>query len=91
MTIPLAPVMGLGAGISNGLPALMAGDFEGAVKAWTWAYTGYSIDRNKFEIEGLTRGVLPLVLGLLVHKFVGGPPLNLNKTLANARVPFLRI
>jgi hypothetical protein len=43
-------------------------------------------DGNKFVTN-----MLPLVAGILVHKFVGGRPLNINGMLARAKIPFIRI
>jgi len=90
MTIPLAPVIGLVAGLAK--PAALAyhGDLEGAAYIALENYTGFDI-AGGFDIERLKRGLLPLVMGLLVHKFVGGPPLNLNRVLGRAKVPFIRI
>lgn len=98
MTIPLAPVAGLMAGIAGGqspgyspLNLVMAGDFENAANALSMNYTGYSLMDGSFDIKRLGVGVLPLVIGALVHKFVGGRPLNINAMLARAKVPLLRI
>lgn len=44
-----------------------------------------------FNPDFLKYGLIPLVVGGLVHKFVGGAPLNVNRSLANAGVPILRI
>lgn len=54
-------------------------------------YTGYSAIEGRFAPEMLAQGLLPLVAGLLVHKFVGGAPLNLNRILARHNIPFIRI
>ena len=91
MTIPLAPIIGLAAGMAKPAQKLMAGDIEGAIEELSWNYLGYSPARKQFDITALVNGTLPLVVGLLVHKFVGGAPLNFNKILAAAKVPFIRI
>ena len=91
MTIPVAPVLGLVAGMANPIQLAMAGQPELALKDALWKYTGWNSDANKWEWGGMIQGVGPLIAGLLVHKFVGGPPLNLNKILAQSRVPFLRL
>lgn len=93
MTIPIAAV---GGGLAGAIEPIInvgikQGDWLGAAR-WTIAhYTGYDMIDGVFRPEELAKGLAPAVLGLLVHKFVGGAPLNLNKTLANARVPFIRI
>ena len=91
MTIPLAPVAGLFAGLAGPIDYALRGDFNSAMIKVCKNYTGYNPEVGVWSPEDLKSGVLPLVIGLLVHKFVGGPPLNLNKVLARAKVPFIRI
>lgn len=91
MTIPIAPVAGLMAGVASAIPWIKAGNWESAMHEIVRNFTGYYIPVREFRPQDLQRGLMPLVAGLLVHKFVGGAPLNLNKTLAAAGVPFLRI
>lgn len=90
MTIPLAPIVGLLAGMKTAIPPLMAGDLDKAIGEVTYSYVGID-GAGRFSWAGLQRGLVPLIIGLLVHKFVGGPPLNLNRVLARAKVPFIRI
>jgi len=91
MTIPLAPIVGLVAGLAPTIKEAMAGNIDAAIHEAAWAYTGYDTYDSTFNPERLRYGLLPLVIGLLVHKFVGGPPLNFNRLLARAKIPFLRI
>lgn len=98
MTIPLAPIAGLMAGIAGGqspgyspLKLILAGDFENAANALSMNYTGFSIMEGTWNPQRMSVGILPLVIGALVHKFIGGPPLNLNRMLGAARVPLIRI
>jgi len=100
MTIPLAPLAGLAAGLGSGsswsggasvISRLMEGNIADAAKIACYHYTGVDPYTGQFSIDGLKTGVLPLVAGALVHKFVGGSPLNINRMLAAARVPFVRI
>jgi len=91
MTIPLAPVIGLiGPMAPRIIPALISGDFGGALHEARNIYTGFDENGN-FHFDWLMQGLMPLIGGLLVHKFVGGAPLNANRILANANVPFIRI
>jgi len=89
-TLPLAPIIGLAVGIVPAAQVALDGDYEGAINKLKWNYLGLSHD-NKFKAEGLMEGLVPLIVGGLVHKFVGGPPLNMNRMLASANVPILRI
>ena len=91
MTIPLAPVIGLiGPMAPRIIPSLIRGDFGGALHEARNIYTGFD-EHGNFHFEWLMQGIMPLIGGLLVHKFVGGAPLNANRILANANVPFIRI
>lgn len=98
MTIPLAPMIGLVAGIAGppigysvgAIDYLVKGDVSHAIGCWKLNFLGLD-DAGNFRFDALSRGLLPLVAGLLVHKFVGGPPLNLNRILGRAKVPFIRI
>ena len=91
MTIPLAVVGGLAAGLAEPAQKLLEGDFEYALALLSRNYTGFRPGTGTWEPAYLRNGMLPLVAGLLVHKFVGGSPLNLNKTLAASGIPFIRI
>ena len=91
MTIPLAVVGGLAAGLAEPAQKMLEGDFEYALALLSRNYTGFRPGTGTWEPSYLRNGMLPLVAGLLVHKFVGGSPLNLNKTLAASGIPFIRI
>lgn len=91
MTIPLAPILGLAAGLSTSIEAATAGDYPRAINNAVSSYTGINTTTGQFELPLLLRGILPLTIGLLVHKFIGGPPLNFNAMLGRAKVPFIRI
>ena len=100
MTIPLAPIAGLAAGLASGsawsggasvISRLMEGNITDAAKIACFNYTGIDPYTGTFDPNGLKTGLLPLIMGALVHKFVGGAPLNINRMLAAARVPFVRI
>lgn len=89
-TLPLAPIIGLLAGIGPAIGPAMAGDIDGTVNILKFNYLGLTYD-NKFEVGGLMKGLFPLIMGGAIHKFVGGAPLNVNRMLAAANVPILRI
>ena len=98
MTVPLAPILGFAAGLTMPAEAqaqspanlLMAGRFTDALNGMLSNYTGYNVYRQKWDIT-YAKGLLPLIMGMLVHKFVGGSPLNLNRMLARHKIPLLRI
>ena len=89
-TIPIAPIVGLAAGLAGPIKDLMDGEVEFAVNKLKYSYLGLD-ETNKFKPDALMSGLVPLIVGGLVHKFVGGSPLNLNRMLAQANVPIIRI
>jgi len=91
LTIPLAPIIGLGVGMAEPVQKLFKGDINGAIHDAALYYTGFSTIDKKMHWEYLQRGLLPLVMGILVHKFVGGSPLNFNRMLARHKIPLIRI
>lgn len=91
MTVPIALVGGLAAGVAEPASMAFGGDVQGAARVLIHNYTGFETDTGNFNAAHLANGLLPLVLGALIHKFVGGRPLNVNAALARANVPFIRI
>jgi len=90
MTIPIAPVAGLLAGLTEPAKRAMYGDFDGAVDELCHAYLGYSYrSKTWVGIDSMKRGLLPLVIGFAVHWVAGR--LGVNRLLARAKVPLIRI
>jgi len=69
---------------------IMKGNLNMAFESLKQSYLGIDSD-GSFNPVLMQHGLLPLALGVLVHKFVGGSPLNFNQTLAKAKVPYIRI
>lgn len=96
-SIPLAPIAGLACGLltnSQGWSPVefaLAGNWQFAVAALAQNYLGFDPISGKIDLLMMKNGTLPLVLGLMIHKFVGGRPLNANAMLARAGVPLIRI
>lgn len=90
-TIPLAPIIGIVAApsVRQTVDDLMKGDFNTAM-AHAGHIVGIQTD-GKFNAQLLISNIGPMVIGGLVHKLVGGAPLNLNRMLASANVPVIRI
>lgn len=88
-TIPVAVVAGMAAGMVEPIEAVvLRQDFGGALWALTKNYTGW--DGQQFNLNYLMKGLVPLAIGIGVHKFVGGT-LGANRMLAAANVPIIRI
>lgn len=95
-TLPIAPIVGLLAGLAgpqgdSPIQYALDGDYESAIARLSKSYTGYDPNTGKWEPHLMTAGLVPLLIGGLVHKFVGGAPLNMNRMLASANVPVIRI
>lgn len=88
-TLPLLPLIGLGAGISYPAQIAMRGDWKNASSTLLYNYTGFAAN-GSFNTAGLKVGLLPLLAGILGHKIVGGK-LGVNRVLASAGVPFIRV
>lgn len=96
-TIPLAPTLALvgqftRAGESGWsvIDHVMAGNYQGALSDARGIFTGIRND-GSFDPMMLAATYGPIIAGMLIHKFVGGAPLNVNRMLANAGVPVIRI
>lgn len=89
-TLPIAPIVGLAVGLGGPLNMAIAGNIDGAIEQLGLNYTGYSMHAKNWDAMRMQNGLLPLVIGGLVHKFVGGK-LGINKMLASAGVPIIRI
>ena len=87
-TLPLAVVAGFAIPVSHAVTAQHSWDSR--IKQFTMDMTGYNAWAGKWSIANMKAGMLPVVLGFLVHKFVGGS-LGINRMLAQARVPFIRL
>lgn len=96
LTIPLAPAIGLAAGFAgpmghSPIDWAMKRDWRSSLVRLTKNYTGFDPNTGNWNASDLAYGFLPLLAGVLVHKFVGGYPLNVNKMLAQHKIPLIRI
>ena len=93
-TIPLAPVMGLVSGLAEPVSHMIADPSPQSVMYSLndigARYTGYNAINKNFSLDALASGLLPLVIGGVVHKVVGGK-LGINAMLGRAGVPIIRI
>jgi len=94
LTIPIAPTLGLVKGLmfpfgKSNIERAQSGDWNGIMDATLAAYTGFNL-KGQFNANYLLEGTVPLIVGLLVHKVVGGT-LGVNRALGRAKVPILRI
>lgn len=92
MTIPLAPIAGFIAAPATRriIDDITKGAWDDIPNA-LGNYVGYAPSAKKWTWQLLMENLGPIITGLLVHKFVGGPPLNLNRVLARHKIPLIRI
>jgi len=96
-TIPLAPTAAILGTIARPTPAgttiigdVMNGDIPQLLYDVREVFAGVDND-GKLRLEWLLATYGPIVAGLLIHRFIGGRPLNVNAMLARAGVPIIRI
>jgi len=89
MTIPLAPVLGLAAPLVHSIPWFKQ-DIVSGFNDLSASILGYDFKAAQFDWNTMKRGLVPIVLGLLVHKFIGGK-LGVNRMLGRAKIPLLRL
>ena len=90
-TIPLAPVIGFVPMFAEAVQRAIDGNWDGVLKSLQWNVLGLNPENNNWNFNKFIQNITPPIIGLLIHKFVGGSPLNLNAILARHRVPLIRI
>lgn len=90
LTIPLAPLAGLAVGMAPVIRKVLDGAPDQAAIELAFRYTGWNGWENRYQIKALQYGLLPLVAGFMVHKYVGGK-LGVNAALSRAGIPLFRI
>lgn len=90
MTIPLAVVAGLVPGVTGTIDAYQTSkNIKSAGIYACAAYTGYNSLTNQWSLNSMKLGFVPLAIGVMVHKVAG--MLGINKAIAGAGIPFVRI
>jgi hypothetical protein len=97
MSIPLAivaPVIGAFAKASPRGPSLADDLIAGNINDFLYDFReifGGTDNQGNLRLDWLLSTYGPIAIGAMVHKFVGGEPLNLNRALGQAGVPLIRI
>jgi len=89
MTMSVAVLGGLMAGLAEPATLLIAGHPGEAMKHATYNYTGWNSWESRWQPMGMQRGLMPLLIGVGVHKIANAA--GVNRMLARAKIPFLRI
>jgi len=90
MTIPVGVIAGFMPLAVNTYTHFRSGGIKGAGVEATRIMTGWNQETQKWESWRLRYGLLPMVLGFAVHKFIGGS-LGVNRMIAAAGIPLIRI
>lgn len=89
-TIPLALVAGVGGSLARPvMTAVNTQDYQLALWQLCEGFTGYYPGNNTWELGRLKFGMLPLIVGAVAHKAASF--LGINRTLAQSRIPFIRV
>jgi len=89
MTIPLAVIAGLAPGITGVVTTAQRAGFSAAGLTAATIYTGYDYSTGKWSLSNMRLGMLPLAIGVVVHKVAG--MIGINKAIASTGIPFIRI
>lgn len=90
MTIPIAPVMGLIATATNNgvIQNAQAGNWNLVMDALKWNFTGIAPD-GSFNGAALIQNITPLAIGMGIH--IAASKLGVNRVMAQAKIPYIRI
>jgi hypothetical protein len=65
------------------------GDPMGGIAEFGARLTGYNYQSKQFDpMYAAVHGWLPIIAGIVVHKTIGKP---INKVLARAKIPYVRV
>ncbi|GAH99796.1 unnamed protein product [marine sediment metagenome] len=90
MTIPLGIVAGFVPYLVNLKQGYDAGGLGMMSMYGVRSLTGYNYETHSFSVGDMRYGLMPILLGMGVHKFIGGK-LGVNRALGRAKVPFIRL
>lgn len=88
-TLPLAVVGGFAPLAIHAVDDYRVGGITHVGRGLSCRLTGYRVDTGKWEPGWLMQGIVPILGGLFVHKLAG--KMGVNRALANAGIPFVRI
>lgn len=88
-TVPLAVIAGFAPLAVAAIEGYKYNGATGVLKRVSLATTGYNTEDGKWYPAELVKGTGPIILGMVVHKLAGR--VGVNRALANAGVPFIRI
>ena len=88
-TIPLAVVAGFVPLGATAIGLVQSNGIQGLAALPSYLIP-YDFVNHRFTMENTYKGLGPILGGIAVHKFIGGK-LGVNRALASARIPWLRL
>lgn len=89
MQLSLAIVGGLMPGLTAIGTAATNGGWQVAGKVAGQIYTGYDYTTGKFSTKNMQVGLMPLAVGVIIHKIAG--MIGINRAIASTGLPIIRI
>lgn len=89
-TLPIAAIGGFLPMTVDAINGFYTGGFTDFSRSLVAKTTGYDFGSQAWKWEHIRTGLFPIIMGLIVHKYIGGR-LGINRTLASAGVPLLRL
>ncbi|GAH92926.1 unnamed protein product [marine sediment metagenome] len=88
--IPLGIVAGFAPYVIDLKKGYDADGFQGMGMYGIRSLTGYNYLEHDWRLADMRYGLLPILMGMGIHKFIGGS-LGINRALGRAKVPLIRI
>lgn len=88
MTIPVLPILGVVAGSTEAIDAVMHGNYGFAIDSLKYHYLGLWAD-GSFHLDALASGWLPIALGVIGHYLMNR--FGVNRMFARMKVPLFRL
>ena len=89
-TLPIAVVAGFVPLVTDIVNTVKSGGWQSVGDVIVGDFIGYHPTTGQWNFADVKDGLVPIGLGILVHKFVGGM-LGVNRYLGRARIPIIRI
>jgi hypothetical protein len=86
MIIPIAPLIGLMPAVMSTVNAAKVSPQLAGIQ-FVRVMTGVDINNRKMDFKATYSGLLPLVLGMAIHRYVGGA-MGFNRMFSRAKLPF---
>jgi len=85
-TFSLGIIAGLLPGVTRSFAVFQANGAQAGANEALSIYSGFDPTTRQWSLQNMQFGLIPLVAGLLLSRFVGGS-LGVNRILGRARIP----